>query len=61
AREQLRESRSRIKQQMQDTVLAEHGPVISTDAYQGTKDRITALSRHLERMDARLRRLEHRQ
>ena len=61
AREQLHESRSQIKQQVQETVLAEHGPVISTDAYQGTKDRITALSRHLERMDARLRRLEHRQ
>lgn len=61
AREQLLQSRARVQQQIQDTMLAEHGPVIPNETYQGTKDRVTALSRQLERLDARLRRLEHRE
>lgn len=61
AREQLITSQALAKRQLQDTLQAEHSPVIPETTYQGTKDRVTALSRQLERMDARLRRLEHAQ
>jgi len=59
ARDQLSMSRTLAKRQLQDTLQAEHSPVIPVTTYQGTKDRVTMLSRQLERMDARLRRLEH--
>lgn len=58
ARDQWRTSRAAAKRQLDETLMAEASPVIRTATYQETKTRVTALSRQLERMDARLRRLE---
>ena len=58
ARDQWRTSRATAKRQLDETLMAEASPVIRSATYQETKTRVTALSRQLERMDARLRRLE---